>query len=164
MECINLAQKSENFKPLSITEVVESWEEPSQSATHKAALAYAAAGIPIFPCVADGKAPACAHGYKDATTDVEQINAWWAEDNFNIGLCPEDAGWCVIDIDPGAVRPEYPETYEVQDAARWRPPVLQGLAASYREQARRQDRHARAALLRAGAAIGSQWQALHAST
>ena len=110
----NIAKITAEINSPSINEVVESWEEASQSATHRAALAYAAAGIPIFPCVADGKAPACAHGYKDATTDVEQINAWWAEESFNVGLCPEDAGWCVIDIDPGAVRPEFPETYEVR--------------------------------------------------
>ena len=65
------------------------------------AMDYAERGIPIFPCRLDSKAPACAHGHKDASKDPDQIRAWWIEcPSYNIGLCPEDAGWCVIDIDP----------------------------------------------------------------
>ena len=79
------------------------------------AMDYAERGIPIFPCRPDSKAPACLHGHKDASKDPDQIRAWWEEDpNYNIGLCPEDAGWCVIDIDPGAEPQEFPETYEVR--------------------------------------------------
>jgi hypothetical protein len=71
-----------------------------------AALEYGKAGIPCFPCVEDGKQPATDHGFKDATTDLAQIAAWWAENpNYNIALCPEDAGWCVVDIDPGGETP-----------------------------------------------------------
>lgn len=63
---------------------------------------FAEAGIKIFPCVPDGKAPATENGFKDASDDPAQIEAWWtANPNYNIALCPEDAGWCVIDIDPG---------------------------------------------------------------
>ena len=70
---------------------------------------------PSFPCRANSKAPACLHGHKDASKDPNQIRAWWAEDpNYNIGLCPEDAGWCVIDIDPGAEPQEFPDTFEVR--------------------------------------------------
>src|SRR5579859_2310566 len=68
---------------------------------HKHALALAAAGIPVFPCVVDGKAPATDNGFHDATTDVDQINAWWSRADYNIAIEPETAGWLVIDLDPG---------------------------------------------------------------
>ena len=44
------------------------------------ALDYAARGLPVFPCKpagTDAKRPFTAHGFKDATTDPEQIRAWW---------------------------------------------------------------------------------------
>jgi putative DNA primase/helicase len=44
-----------------------------------AALAYAARGWAIFPCQPKNKQPLTAHGFKDATTDVEQITRWWTE-------------------------------------------------------------------------------------
>jgi hypothetical protein len=40
-------------------------------------------------------------GFHDATADVAQIDAWWAEADYNVAICPDDAGWCVIDLDPG---------------------------------------------------------------
>ena len=43
------------------------------------ALEYAARGWPVFPCQAGQKTPATAHGYRDATTDPEQITAWFAQ-------------------------------------------------------------------------------------
>lgn len=72
----------------------------SDLSNHAAALA--AAGIPIFPCVESGKAPAVEGGFKAATTDLATVEAWWAENpNYNIGMCPDDMGWAVVDIDPG---------------------------------------------------------------
>ncbi|MEV4252617.1 bifunctional DNA primase/polymerase, partial [Spirillospora sp. NPDC049652] len=41
------------------------------------ALAYAGRGWPVFPCRAGGKAPLTRQGFKDATTDPDQIRAWW---------------------------------------------------------------------------------------
>jgi hypothetical protein len=35
------------------------------------ALAYAAAGTPVFPCQPSGKSPITAHGFRDATTDPD---------------------------------------------------------------------------------------------
>lgn len=68
---------------------------------HLSARAFAEAGIPVFPCVAGGKAPATANGFKDASADLAQIDAWWTENpNYNLALCPNDAGWCVVDLDP----------------------------------------------------------------
>ena len=42
-----------------------------------AALAWADAGFPVFPCGPD-KRPHTTHGFKDATTEAEQIRSWWA--------------------------------------------------------------------------------------
>jgi len=112
-----------------------------QSATSSprliAALAYAAAGIPIFPCKADRihacvvdpktgkcpicnalKAPATPNSFRDATTDQSIIRGWWAEADYNLAVCPEDAGWCVFDADGAAGIAEakeagLPDTYTV---------------------------------------------------
>lgn len=76
-----------------------SLREPSD--LHQAARDYAAAGIPVFPCIAGGKAPATKNGFKDATTDLEQIDRWWADDpDYNVAIEPEQAGWAVVDLDP----------------------------------------------------------------
>lgn len=66
-----------------------------------AALAYARRGWHVFPCKPLGKQPATRNGFKDATTDEEQINRWWAAmPQANIGLRTGAAsGVFVIDID-----------------------------------------------------------------
>lgn len=66
-----------------------------------AALNYAAKGWPIFPCKPEDKAPHTPHGFKDATTDPEQIREWWiAHPNAMIGFaCGEPSGIWVLDID-----------------------------------------------------------------
>ena len=90
----------------------------SLSALHKTALAYAEAGIPVFPCEAGGKKPVTENGFKDATTNIDQINKWWGENHvYNLAFCPADAGLFVIDIDPGAdlsLMQRVPETYIVR--------------------------------------------------
>lgn len=58
------------------------------------------AGLSIFPCVENGKAPACPHGFKDASDDEAVILEWLRQDpNYNWGCAPEDQGWHVIDLD-----------------------------------------------------------------
>lgn len=48
-----------------------------------------------------GKHPASKNGQKDATTDINQINAWWQENpDYNVGLYARESGFFVIDIDP----------------------------------------------------------------
>lgn len=71
------------------------------SVLHQAARDYALSGIPVFPCIEGGKAPAVENGFKDATTDLAQIDAWWTRNpNYNIAIEPARVGWCVIDLDP----------------------------------------------------------------
>ena len=41
------------------------------------ALAYAERGWPVFPCLPGQKIPATRHGYRDATTNQQQIAAWF---------------------------------------------------------------------------------------
>ena len=69
----------------------------------EAALAYARAGYPVFPCREDRKEPATAHGVNAATTDLEQIERWWDENpNYNIGYHPGGADQMVVDYDVGS--------------------------------------------------------------
>ena len=68
------------------------------------ALAYAAAGFPVFPCRDGGeraKAPYTGSGFKEATTDPEQIKQWWAKWPHALIGVPMGAAsglWC-LDID-----------------------------------------------------------------
>jgi putative DNA primase/helicase len=64
------------------------------------ALAYTRQGRAVFPCDPD-KAPWTPHGFKDATTDREQIKAWWIEHpDAMIGLpTGKTSGLLVIDLD-----------------------------------------------------------------
>ena len=66
-----------------------------------AALAYAEAGIPVFPVKPGGKAPLTRHGHKDATTNAEKIRRWWAKHpDANIGApTGKRTGWLVVDQD-----------------------------------------------------------------
>ena len=70
------------------------------SPRHAAALEFAAAGIPVFPCIPGGKRPALDGGFKNASTDPKIINEWFAEADYNIAFEPEKAGFAVIDLDP----------------------------------------------------------------
>lgn len=68
----------------------------------KAAVWYARQGIAVFPCTPRAKTPHGAlvpHGLKDATTDAEQVRAWWrACPDANIGA-PTGILFDVVDID-----------------------------------------------------------------
>ena len=64
------------------------------------ALRYALAGWRVLPLVTNGKGPLTEHGVKDATTDLEQIAAWWRRwPAANIGLALGDDVVC-FDVDP----------------------------------------------------------------
>ena len=79
----------------------------SHSSTHplaEAAYFYAAAGMAVFPLVPKSKIPLISkaeggEGWKDATTDLEQVRAWWTRwPDANIGYTPRGRH-LIIDID-----------------------------------------------------------------
>lgn len=64
------------------------------------AIEHAKKGIAVFPCKVKSKMPATAHGHKDATTDLDQIEKWWTDNpNYNIGAVPMSGGYIVLDCD-----------------------------------------------------------------
>ena len=64
------------------------------------ALGYAERGWPVFPCKRGGKEPITRAGFKDASTDPQQITAWWHESpQANIGVATGAAWLVVIDVD-----------------------------------------------------------------
>jgi len=62
---------------------------------------YILGGQEIFPCEVNGKSPITTNGYKDASSDPNQIKIWWENHpNANIGLATgKDANLVVIDVD-----------------------------------------------------------------
>ena len=67
-----------------------------------AALAYSEMGWSVFPLVPRGKVPAVHNGVKDATTDPEQIVAWWTRNpdcNVAIATGSHSGGLIVVDMD-----------------------------------------------------------------
>ncbi|WP_246829133.1 bifunctional DNA primase/polymerase [Kocuria sp. HMSC066H03] len=75
----------------------ETWPLP------EAARAFAAAGVSVFPCAPGGKRPLIrdGRGFRDATTDLAQVEAWWSRaPAANIGI-PTGAvsGVVVVDVD-----------------------------------------------------------------
>lgn len=72
----------------------------TQSRLLEAALRYASKDMPIFPLEPQGKLPIVKWG-SEATTDPEQIQAWWQQNpNYNIGLVTgAKSGIAVVDLD-----------------------------------------------------------------
>jgi hypothetical protein len=69
-------------------------------ATLRQALAYARRGWPVFPCLPGQKIPATAHGFRDATTDEEQITAWFGRGfTWNLAIATGAPGPDVLDVD-----------------------------------------------------------------
>ncbi len=66
-----------------------------------AAQSLAAAGVPVFPCLVEGKRPLTRRGFLDASSDPEQVAAWWSRTpNANIGIPTGAAsGVVVVDVD-----------------------------------------------------------------
>lgn len=66
----------------------------------KAAISLALAGIPVFPCD-NAKKPLCRHGFKDATTDPEQVRVWWEQYPYAVPGVPtgETSGIFALDVD-----------------------------------------------------------------
>lgn len=52
--------------------------------------------LPVFPC--RGKRPATEHGSKDASTDRDRINSWWASEEHNVAIATGN-GLVALDVD-----------------------------------------------------------------
>jgi len=64
------------------------------------ALAYARRGWPVFPCQPGSKPPATRHGFRDASTDPEQIRLWWQrQPAANVAIATGAPGPDVLDVD-----------------------------------------------------------------
>jgi hypothetical protein len=82
----------------------------ARSTPREAAIAYATAGVPVFPIAADGKRPLTKHGFRDATTDRRQVEEWWSPmPSSNVGI-PTGAtsGVVVVDVDVHETVTGYP--------------------------------------------------------
>ena len=63
---------------------------------------FASLGMPVFPIEVGGKRPLTEHGFKDATTDQDQILAWstkWPECNWAVAT-GDVSGVFAVDVDP----------------------------------------------------------------
>jgi hypothetical protein len=64
------------------------------------ALAYACHGWPVFPCLPAEKIPATRHGFRDATTDEQQITDWFGRGfTWNLAIATGTPGPDVLDVD-----------------------------------------------------------------
>ena len=66
------------------------------------ALYYASKGLAVFPLTPRDKKPAIQTGFKAATTNMDQVKEWWAQNpNYNIGIATGQVsgGLIVIDLD-----------------------------------------------------------------
>lgn len=64
----------------------------------EAAVLYSELGWPVHPLRVGGKEPVTANGFRDATTDAEQLRTWW-DRPYNVGLAVP-VGCLVLDVDP----------------------------------------------------------------
>ena len=68
--------------------------------TLRQALAFATCGWPVLPCLPGQKIPATAHGYRDATTDEQQITGWFGRHpDWNLAIATGAPGPDVLDVD-----------------------------------------------------------------
>src|SRR5579859_4487703 len=72
--------------------------DPEQTLSQ--AMAYARRGWPVFPCQPGAKMPATRHGFRDATTDPQQIRWWWdRQPAANVAIATGAPGPDVLDVD-----------------------------------------------------------------
>ena len=68
--------------------------------TLRQALDYAARGWPVFPCLPGEKIPATKHGFRDATTEQQQISEWFGRGSgWNLAIATGAPGPDVLDVD-----------------------------------------------------------------
>jgi hypothetical protein len=70
------------------------------SARQDAAVRYARAGWPVFPCKPDAKEPQTIHGVLDAETDARMVTRFWARHpDANVAIATGAPGPTVLDVD-----------------------------------------------------------------
>nr|WP_217133227.1 bifunctional DNA primase/polymerase [Leucobacter chinensis] len=74
---------------------------PEQVSTFAVASKLASLGVPVFPVWSESKRPATRHGFHDASTDIEQIEAWWSSAPEASLAIPtgQASGVVVVDVD-----------------------------------------------------------------
>ena len=87
-------------------------------ATLRQALAFATRGWPVLPCLPGQKIPATPHGYRDASTDPEQLRDWFASHpDRNLAIATGAPGPDVLDVDDhGPAGNGYPAFRRLRDA------------------------------------------------
>ena len=119
------------------------------------ALDYAERGWPVFPCQPGKKTPATLHGYLDATTDPDQVYAWFGRDpERNLAVATGAPGIDVLDIDQhGEAGDGFPALAQLESAGlldgavgngphplRRAAPLLHRIAPAHRPPARQPHR------------------------
>ncbi|MBX3193677.1 MAG: bifunctional DNA primase/polymerase [Microbacteriaceae bacterium] len=103
---------------------VELFAEVGGMPLSEAAARFAAAGVPVFPCVPGEKRPLVRRGFHDATADPVQVAGWWSRwPSANIGIPTGAAsGVEVVDVDVhanGTGFPAFREAHRQGHAAGW---------------------------------------------
>lgn len=103
---------------------IELFAEVGGMPVAEAAARFAAAGVPVFPCVPGEKRPLVARGFHDASADLRQVEAWWSRwPSANIGIPTGAAsGVEVVDVDvhpTGTGFPAFREAHREGHAAGW---------------------------------------------
>lgn len=76
----------------------------------EAVTGYASAGLHVFPVEPGGKRPINSEGFKEATTDLGKLAAWWsAVPGANVGMALDPSGLCVLDVDVGMAKDGTPK-------------------------------------------------------
>ena len=71
-----------------------------QDSSQDAAMRYAGAGWPVFPCIPGEKVPCTRNGLLDASTDPDRVASWWGRNpDRNVAIATGAPGPDVLDVD-----------------------------------------------------------------
>ncbi len=89
---------------------VDLFSEVGRMSFPEAAARFAAAEVPVFPCMPGEKRPLVRRGFHDATTDLDHVDAWWSRwPHANIGIPTGAVSRVeVVDVDVHATGTGFP--------------------------------------------------------